>query len=63
MQSGSYEKDGVKHYTQEVIVESIEFWGSKGKGNSEYSASVNDAFENEGFEADITPVDDSDMPF
>ncbi|MRY42825.1 single-stranded DNA-binding protein [Parabacteroides distasonis] len=66
IQSGSYENDGVKYYTQEAIVESIEFWGSKGKGNSEnneYSASANNAFSGGEFEEEITPVNDGDMPF
>ncbi|WP_238899338.1 single-stranded DNA-binding protein [Clostridium sp. YIM B02500] len=60
MQSGTYEKDGIKHYAQEAIVENIEFWGSKGK-SSEQSMPT-DMF-NGGFEEDITPVDDGDMPF
>lgn len=29
IQTGSYEKDGVKHYTTDVIVESVEFAESK----------------------------------
>ena len=29
LQTGSYEKDGVKHYTTDVIVESVEFAESK----------------------------------
>ena len=36
IKTGSYEKDGVKHYTQDVNVERIELLGSKGdSGNSE----------------------------
>lgn len=29
LQTGSYEKDGVKHYTTDVIAESVEFAESK----------------------------------
>lgn len=29
LQSGSYEKDGVKHYTTDVVVENVEFGESK----------------------------------
>jgi single-strand DNA-binding protein len=32
MQSGTYEKDGVKRYTLDAIVENVEFLGSKGTG-------------------------------
>jgi len=29
MQTGSYDKDGVKHYTTDIVVEQVEFVGSK----------------------------------
>ncbi|GKX65626.1 single-stranded DNA-binding protein [Inconstantimicrobium mannanitabidum] len=52
MQSGSYEKDGVKHYTLEAVVENVEFYGSKkNQGNTN------------SFGEDMTPVDDGDIPF
>lgn len=55
IQTGSYDtQDGTKRYTTDVIVESFEFIGSKGEGNSNFSGNFND---------DITPVDDGDMPF
>jgi single-strand DNA-binding protein len=63
MQSGSYEKDGVKHYTLEAIVENVEFYGSKKNSSNEYSAPANDAFGGGNFDEDITPVNDGDMPF
>lgn len=34
IQTGSYEKDGVKHYTTDVVVENIEFCESKGNGGT-----------------------------
>lgn len=60
IRTGSYNaQDGSKRYTTDVIVESFEFVGS-GKGQSN-----NDPNEinQDGFNEDMTPVDDGDMPF
>ena len=79
IRTGSYDKDGVKHYTTDVAVDGFEFIGSGngaardnadsfnggyGNSNSDYSAhsNNNDVF-GAGFNDDITPVDDGDMPF
>ena len=34
IKTGSYEKDGVKHYTTDVWVDKVEFVGSKGDGGT-----------------------------
>ena len=34
IKTGSYEKDGVKHYTTDVWVDKVEFVGSKGDGGA-----------------------------
>ena len=75
IRTGSYDaQDGSKRYTTDVVVESFEFVGG-GKGanntgsfnddfgsnNSDYSKPSNDSFG--GFDDDMTPVDDGDMPF
>ncbi|EKQ57765.1 MULTISPECIES: single-stranded DNA-binding protein [unclassified Clostridium] len=73
IQTRSYDaKDGTKRYVTEVVATEVQFL-SKGNasgnagasfGNSnEYSMPMNDAFNGGGFEEDITPVDDGDMPF
>ena len=49
MQTGSYEKDRVKHNTFDIIVENLEFADSKKK-------TANDDFDGE-------PVPDEDTPF
>ena len=63
IQTGSYEKDGTKVYTTDVIVESIDFVESKnenaGSGNNqgnnqEYSVENDDNF---------FPIDNDDIPF
>lgn len=53
LQNNVYEKDGVKHYAEKIIVENVEFAGSKSEKKSD---------EPKG-EFDGTPVDDDDMPF
>lgn len=60
IRTGSYNaQDGSKRYTTDVIVESFEFVGS-GKGQSnDNSNEINQ----DGFDEDMTPVDDKDMPF
>lgn len=67
IQTGSYEKDGVKHYSTDIFVDRHEFCESRQAANGvstpatalapaadvAYSGSVDD----------FTPVDDSDLPF
>lgn len=59
VQSGDYTKDGVKHYTLEAIVESVEFHGGKKADNSQQDTFGGGM----SFEDDMTPVDSSDIPF
>ena len=56
--TGSYEKDGVKIYTNEMFISNFSFIGGQAAGNN--SAPVQD--NNTGFDG-MTPVYDSDMPF
>lgn len=75
IRTGSYDaQDGTKRYTTDVAVDTFDFIDSKdsnsgdnfGGGynsNSNNSAANNDAFGGTGFNDDITPVDDGDMPF
>ncbi|WP_194192624.1 single-stranded DNA-binding protein [Clostridium chrysemydis] len=74
IRTGSYDaQDGSKRYTTDVVVENFEFVGGKGSNtsssnndfsgnNSDFSATPNDSF-GSGFDNDMTPVDDGDMPF
>ena len=55
IRTGSYEKDGIKRYTTDVIVDLVEFIGSnKSDNQGEPSESLYD---------EITPEDDEDCPF
>ena len=57
IRTGSYEKDGVKRYTTDIIIDSFEFIGNKSEGDNT-STQNNDTFADE-----MTPEDDGDCPF
>lgn len=62
IQTGSYDaQDGTKRYTTDVAVESFEFVGDN-RGNNGQATNGQASFGDD-FGADITPVDDGDMPF
>lgn len=79
IQTSSYEgKDGTKRYRTDVIADDIQFIDSKGSRNdtsyneSGYNNQVSrqqspqqdqGSYENLGFDEDITPVDDGEIPF
>lgn len=58
IRTGSYDKDGVKVYTTDVVTESFEFIGSK-NDSSNQNNSENDS----GFDNEMMPEDDGDCPF
>ena len=55
IRTGSYEKDGIKRYTTDVIVDLVEFLGS--------NKSDNQGGPSESLYDEITPEDDEDCPF
>ncbi|MBU5669552.1 single-stranded DNA-binding protein [Peptoniphilus sp. MSJ-1] len=64
IQTGSYEKNGQRIYTTDVVVNSISFIDSKSESNNNFSNTNNtnntqDDFENPGF----FPIDNNDIPF
>ena len=73
IRTGSYDaQDGTKRYTTDVTVDSFDFIESNG-GNKDNADGFNSGYKNSdqsrdnfggaGFNEDITPVDDGDMPF
>lgn len=65
IRTGSYDaQDGTKRYTTDIAVESFDFVESSGKteGQSNTQSNSNNTG-GSGFNEDITPVDDGDMPF
>ena len=61
IQTGSYDKDGTRVYTTEVVANNVEFleWGDKNNKNQGFDDSGLDFGDIEGFH----PVDNSDIPF
>ena len=58
IRTGSYNaQDGTKRYTTDIAVESFNFIESSGQANKQSDTSSG------GFNEDITPVDDGEMPF
>jgi len=63
VQTGNYtNKDGVKVYTFDVMVEKTKFLDTKGGQTSSQSNSNNND-NSFGITSDITPIDDGDIPF
>lgn len=56
IQTGSYDKDGVKHYTTDVIAEAVEFAESKKAEGPSLAADSNGFIE-------MATIDDGDLPF
>lgn len=64
IRTGSYDaQDGTKRYTTDVAVDSFNFIESSGENKGNSSGKPNSSNNQEGFNEDITPVDDGDMPF
>jgi single-stranded DNA-binding protein len=63
IQTGSYDKDGKKVYTWEVVAEKVQWLTSK---NSNTTSGVNelaDTLRENGFDTDTERVDNGDIPF
>ena len=64
IRTGSYDaKDGTKRYTTDIAVDSFSFIESSGKTEGQAEGYKPSPSNQEGFNEDITPVDDGDMPF
>lgn len=61
IQTGSYDKDGVRHYTTDIVVDRCEFCESKSASGG-YEAEERKAIQNE-TTTDYTPVETEDLPF
>jgi single-strand DNA-binding protein len=62
IQTRSYDaKDGTKRYVTEVVTMEVQFL-SKGKGAGT-AVNENSGFGGIGFDDDMTPIDDGDIPF
>lgn len=64
IQTGSYEKDGVKHYTTDIVVERHEFCESKSGGSSGQSAPAAQASSYGSTSQTFADIDnDDELPF
>lgn len=63
IQTGSYEKDGVKHYTFNIIVTDHEFCEKRDDREDEYTRQERAAIQAEKQNADFAEVQDDDLPF
>ena len=63
IQTGSYEKDDVKHYTTDIIVDRFEFVGGKSETSESNSASYSIKKEQDGVPEGFTEIDMDDVPF
>lgn len=66
LQTGSYEKDGVKHYTTDVVVEEQFFADSKGSGEGNRTTTSGKPASSEsvdGFYPINENIEDDDLPF
>ena len=61
IQTGSYEKDGVKHYTTDIIVETFDFMDSK--SNTDSAAEPTPSAVGEGFVNVPDNVEGEELPF
>jgi single-strand DNA-binding protein len=69
VRNNNYEKDGVKHYGTQIVVNSFEFCESKASNDAEYaptSTPTQPASSSMPVQDDINgfmPIDDDDLPF
>lgn len=64
IKTGSYEKDGVKHYTQDVQVERVELLGSKSDSGTSSQETPTQTATPQNNVNDFEPlVEDSEVPF
>lgn len=63
IKTGSYEKDGVKHYTQDVQIDKVELLGGKGDGNATQPAQAAPTPATETTPAVAEETSNEDIPF
>lgn len=64
IQTGSYEKDGIKRRTFEIVAENVSFCGGKSDNSlNDNGASETPSFSNADTGDFVSSVDDDDLPF
>lgn len=63
IQTGSYEKDGVKHYTFEIVADNVSFCGGKSDGQNNNSSQITPQSPKTIDNATVLVDTDDDLPF
>ena len=63
IQTGSYEKDGVKHYTTEIVAERIEFLGKKDQSSDPLPKGIEKVKDEDSAIDAFFSITDDDIPF
>ncbi len=63
IQTGSYERDGVKHYTTEIVAERIEFLGKKDQSSDNLPKGIERVKDEDCAVDAFSSITDDDIPF
>ena len=63
IQTGSYERDGVKHYTTDIVAERVEFLGKKDQSSDPLPKGIEKVKEDDDVYNVFTNITDDDIPF
>lgn len=63
IQTGSYEKDGVKHYTFEIVADNVSFCGGKSDGQNNNPSQIEPQSPKTTDNVTILVDNDDDLPF
>ncbi len=62
IQTGSYERDGVKHYTTDIVAERVEFLGKK-EGSDTLPKGISKTEDKDDVYSVFSSITDDDIPF
>ena len=63
IQTGSYERDGVKHYTTDIVAERVEFLGKKEQSSDALPKGIEKAKDGDSVYDVFSSITDDDIPF
>ncbi len=63
IQTGSYERDGVKHYTTDIVAERVEFLGKKEQSSDALPKGIEKAKDGDNVYDVFSNITDDDIPF
>lgn len=63
IQTGSYERDGVKHYTTDIVAERVEFLGKKEQSSDALPKGIEKSKDEDSVYDVFSNITDDDIPF